>query len=248
VPKASDPALRRRRRARSHRSYVRPSAARADDALNVAERELLASFCPPGTALLTLGSGECREARSAALLGYRVTAVAVASQGREERGKEAGAPGEGPAIEWLDSDGFTLPVRSRSFDGAFIPLQILDRLPARVTRVALLREAARAVRSGGHVIVSVQNARARSGWRRSLWDYAERRNEAQGWRRLDPSSASLAGGTIASAPRPTALLREAAAAGLRFAVEVPWPPPPPGMLGALARSSAAFRHAAFEVA
>ena len=242
---SSDPTPRLRRRARSHRSFVRPSEARAGDALNVAERELLASFCPPGSALLALGSGACNEARSAALLGYRVTAVAVRLEGG---GAEAGVPNEGPAIEWLESDGLTLPVRSNTFEGALVPLRILDRVPARVTRIALLREAARAVRSGGHVIVSVHNALARAGWRRSLWDYAERRGEARGWRRLEPSGALPAVGPVASSERPTDLVREAAAAGLRLSVDVPWPPPPPGALGALARRGSALRHAAFEVA
>ena len=248
------PASRRRSHRRRRRSRLRTGETHAAESLNPAERELLASFCPPGPTLLALGTGECREARAAACLGYRVTAVAVGPPPVLAAG--AALPptprtGDRFAIEWLESDGLSLPVPSGDFDAVLIPLPVLERVPASVARIGLMREAARAARSGGHVLVSMRNGLSRPGWRRSLWELAERRaGEESGWRRLDPDAGHIGGGSAAvgSSRSPAELTREATAAGLCVAAELPWPPPPPGALGALARRGAACWHAAFEVA
>ncbi len=234
----SDPSLRparRRRGGRRRRSAARVSEAWPGQGLNAAERELLASFCAPGAALLSLGSAT--QALAASRLGYRVSALDA------EGGEAAGEAGV-PEIEWLAPDPSLLSGAAGRFDGALLQSQLLDPLLAREARIGLLRDTARAVRRGGHVLVSVRRGLRRTAWRRWLWDVAERRAATRpGWQSLErvPSAAPE------GARRAATLLREAGEAGLRLVAERPWPEPPPGALGAIARRGAACWHLAFEV-
>lgn len=245
MPKPSPQPTRRRRSSRGRRRRpVRREAAARVAALEEPERGLLACYCPPGARLLALGSGATAQAIAAARLGYRVTAVELPPCSAAPKPRPADVPG----LEWLRTASLVLPVESGAFAAAIVLGRGLEELPTRAMRSALLREAARAVGPGGHVIVGARNDGARPGWRQWLWDAAKRRAERSGgWQRLEPATTGPVAVASAAYPAP-ALVRDAAVAGLRVAAELAWPASPPGALATLARRGAARWYAALEVA
>jgi SAM-dependent methyltransferase len=144
--------------------------------LEPGERALVARAFAPGARLLDVGAGAGREALALAALGYHVTALDLA--GAMVRSGAEAARAQGARVRWLRADARALPVPDAAFDGALLVAQLLEHFHRRAVRRAVLAEAARTVRAGGHLLVSVHHGLWRPGWRRWLWRYAERRAEA----------------------------------------------------------------------
>ncbi len=272
--------------------------------LHAVEEELIASCFAPGARLLDLGAGAGREALGAARLGYEIVAVDFV-RGMLEEARRADGAADLP-VRWLQGDAARLPFAAGAFTGVLLVAQLLEHFHGRASRVALLREAARVVRPGGHLVVSVHNGLWRPGVRHWLRRYAERRHvgelpsggdtwvrrviraqrvlraedvrdlrrlgaqrarfeatavvrrvaRALGRPALEPgdgftAQVSHAGPSDLRMPfhpySPGELSREVRAAGLRVVAERPFPPPPPGRLGALAARGADFWYAAVRV-
>jgi SAM-dependent methyltransferase len=166
-----------------HRRYndAREIAAYAqlrDEAgLDAAEEELFATCFAKGSRLLDLGCGAGREAFGAARRGYGVVAVDLV-QAMLTNGKHA-AERAGLPVQWLRAEVGALPFASRSFDGALLVCQLLEHFHGRTNRLRILREAARVVRPGGHLVLSVHNGLWRPGPRHWLLRYARRRERGE---------------------------------------------------------------------
>ena len=293
-----------RRRYEDPRELTAFSELRERVGLHDVEEELLARCFPPGARLLDLGAGAGREALGAARCGYEIVAVDFV-RGMLEAGRRAGGAGVLP-IRWLQGDAARLPFASGAFAGGLLVAQLLEHFHGRAVRVALLREAARVVRPGGHLLVSVHNGLWRPGVRHWLRRYAERRHggelprggstwvrrmvraqsvvraeDVRDLGRLGAQRARFEATTVArcvaralgrpaletgdgftaqvshAGPsdvrmpfhpyRPGELARDVRDAGLQIVAERPFPPPPPGRLGALAARGADFWYAAVQV-
>ena len=150
---------------------------RDEAGLDEAEEELLALCFAKGSRLLDLGCGAGREAFGAARRGYGVVAVDVV-HAMLINGSQA-AQNAGLALQWLRADVGALPFASRSFDGALLVCQLLEHFHGRANRLGVLREAARVVRPGGHLVLSVHNGLWRPGARHWLMRYARRRERGE---------------------------------------------------------------------
>lgn len=178
-PRPAAGGARRAARLRYETAEEVAAFARQRDAvgLEAGERDLLALAFAPGARLLDVGAGAGREALGAAGLGHAVTALDFAdAMVRAGRAATIGAA-PGP-VRWLRADALALPLRSGTFDGALLVAQLLEHFHGRAIRRAVLAEAARVVRPGGHLLVSVHDGLWRPGFRRWLWRYVERRAHA----------------------------------------------------------------------
>jgi ubiquinone/menaquinone biosynthesis C-methylase UbiE len=145
--------------------------------LDSVEEELLGLCFARASRLLDLGCGAGREAFGAARRGHAVVAVdivhAMLASGRRAA-ERAAIP-----VEWLRAEASALPFASRSFDGALLVCQLLEHFHGRAHRVQILREAARVVRPGGHLVLSVHNGLWRPGPRHWLLRYLRRREAGE---------------------------------------------------------------------
>ena len=150
---------------------------RDEAGLDAAEQDLFSLCFAKGSRLLDLGCGAGREAFGAARRGYEVVGVDVV-HAMLRNGKHA-AQNEGLAVQWLRADVGYLPFASGSFDGALLVCQLLEHFHGRANRLRILREAARVVKPGGHLVLSVHNGLWRPGARHWLLRYARRRENGE---------------------------------------------------------------------
>lgn len=134
----------------------------AESGTSVAERRAVELVAPrAGARVLIVGCGTGRESLALARGGLLIVGVDVARR----LVFEAIAHGRGrPNLAYGVADATSLPFRDDSFDHVFMISQMLGHIPERGLRRRALTEAARVVRSGGAVLVSVYN--------RYLKDYA----------------------------------------------------------------------------
>ncbi|HYB13326.1 MAG TPA: class I SAM-dependent methyltransferase [Myxococcota bacterium] len=163
------------RRYDNDREVAAYAETRDEAGLDAAERELLELCFAKGARLLDLGCGAGREAFGAAAQGFNVVAVDLV-HAMLTNGQHAAARA-GLSIQWLRAEVGALPFASRSFDGALLVCQLLEHFHGRENRLRVLREAARVVRPGGHLVLSVHNGLWRPGPRHWLLRYARRRAE-----------------------------------------------------------------------
>jgi SAM-dependent methyltransferase len=158
--------------------------------LDAVEEELFALCFASGSRLLDLGCGTGREAFGAARTGHAVVAVDLV-YAMLANGRSAAEP-MGLPIEWLRAEARRLPFASHSFDGALLVCQLLEHFHGRARRVGILREAARVVRPGGRLVLSVHNGLWRPGLRHWLLRYLRRRKSDE----LPTEGGSLARRTV----------------------------------------------------
>jgi len=161
------------RRYNSAREIAAYARMRDEVGLDAVEEELFALCFARGSRLLDLGCGAGREAFGAARRGHAVVAVDVV-HAMLANGRSA-AERVGLQIEWLRAEASTLPFASHSFDGALLVCQLLEHVHGRARRLWILREAARVVRPGGRLVVSVHNGLWSPGLRHWLLRYLRRR-------------------------------------------------------------------------
>jgi ubiquinone/menaquinone biosynthesis C-methylase UbiE len=165
------------RRYNSAREIAAYARMREEVGLDAVEEELFALCFAKGSRLLDLGCGAGREAFGAARRGHAVVAVdlvhAMLANGR------GAAERVGLQIEWLRAEAGTLPFASHSFDGALLVCQLLEHFHGRARRLGILREAARVVRPGGRLVLSVHNGLWRPGLRHWLLRYLRRRESGE---------------------------------------------------------------------
>lgn len=143
------------------------------EGLNAVESRLLRAHLAPGARVLDLGAGTGREALGAAAQGLRVTAFdIVPAMVRSGRGAAAA---RALPVRWLVSDAAALPFGDGRFDGALLLAQFLEHFHGRAVRRAVLREAARVVRPGGVLLLSVHHGLRAPGVAHWLHGYAARR-------------------------------------------------------------------------
>lgn len=189
VPFSADAHRPVRARYDTEREIAAHAETRDRDGINTLERELIQTFFPQGSRLVDLGAGAGREALPIAELGYDVAAVDIVP-GMLRSGRRA-ASQRGLEIQWVQANVAALPFPDGAFRGALLLAQLLEHFHGRAQRIAVLREAARVVGPGGHLLVSAHNGLWHPGFRRWLFGYAERRatpgclpNGGVGWRRL----------------------------------------------------------------
>lgn len=150
-------------------------AAIADEGLTPFEAALVRRFAPRQR-ILDVGCGGGREAVPMAQAGFRLVAMDVSLA--MVRAATGYASERGVSMSVLAASLAALPFRPGAFDGIALLGQVIAHVPGRDGRVAALREAWRALRPGGTLVMTTHNRRCHwkfrlffgwvNGWRRTL--------------------------------------------------------------------------------
>lgn len=111
-------------------------------------------YGPPGT-VLDIGCGCGREAFALARLGHTVTGIDISE--REIAVARDLARSTGCKVDFQRTGGTKLAFPSNTFDYVTLWSQVLGNVPGRENRLALLGDAARVLRPGGMLSLSVHN-------------------------------------------------------------------------------------------
>jgi SAM-dependent methyltransferase len=153
----SDPAALK---AQVRDSYATPEALavyrqRVDQGLRIWEAAVVRQHFPARGRVLTLGCGAGRESFALEQLGYDTTGadisrplLAIATEIGRQRGHRA-------AFSLIDGE--VLPFGDGAFDVVTLWAQMLDNVPSRAGRLALMREVHRILRPGGLATCSVHD-------------------------------------------------------------------------------------------
>ncbi len=116
------------------------------------ERAMVAKYMsPPGT-VLDIGCGAGSEAFVLARMGYTVTGLDIAAA-LLESGREV-AEELRLHVEFVQGDGKNLDFQDSSFDYVLLITQMIHHVPLRTNRVHLLREAGRAAKLDGRILLT----------------------------------------------------------------------------------------------
>lgn len=141
------------RRKYGHPGELRAQMRTARTGLNTAEEALLRCCPPPNQDALVLGCGAGREVLPLAARGWRATGAdlvdTVLAACRQALAQRKLAAELVPLAEPLP-----LPFATGSFSAALLLAQLLEHLPARADRLALLRETARVLQPRGIAYLS----------------------------------------------------------------------------------------------
>jgi SAM-dependent methyltransferase len=128
---------------------------RVDNGLRVWESTVVRQHFPASGSVLTIGCGAGRETFALEQRGYEVVGVDV-SLPLLQIAREIRSQRHCVASFYL-VDGATLPFADASFDVATLWAQMLDNVPSRTGRLALMREVRRVLRPGGLTTYSVHD-------------------------------------------------------------------------------------------
>lgn len=141
------PALRRKY---GRRAEVRAQKRAALAGLNAQEESLLFHFPPPVERALVVGCGAGRELLSLAARGWQVTGIDLASPPLLAARKALARQGFSAELVHLATP-YPWPFADGSFGAVLLLAQVLEHLPERAQRLAVLRETARTLLPGGLV-------------------------------------------------------------------------------------------------
>jgi SAM-dependent methyltransferase len=155
-------------RAQVRDSYATPESlevyrARVDRGLRIWESTVVQQHFPPAGRVLTIGCGAGRETFALEQLGHDAAGVDICAE-LLQIARQIGAQRQHRAAFHL-TDGDVLPFGDGSFDVVTLWAQMLDNVPSRAGRIALMREVRRVLRPGGAATFSAHDdARTRPGY------------------------------------------------------------------------------------
>jgi len=145
-------------------AQVSAFSAIADEGLTPFEAVLVRRFVP-GQRILDVGCGGGREAVPMAQAGFRLVAMDVSLA--MVRAATAYASERGASMPVIAASLAALPFRGGAFDGIALLGQVIAHVAGRDGRVGALREAWRALRPGGTLVMTTHNRRCH--WKFSLF-------------------------------------------------------------------------------
>ena len=131
------------------------------------ERAMVKRFMTPPATVLDVGCGAGREAVELTRMGFRVVGVDITPRMLEEARRIASE--RSLDIEFVQGDGTSLDFPNESFDYLLLITQMIHHVPLKANRQRLLREAGRAAKVGGIVLLTyhdwdLQKNQRTSGW------------------------------------------------------------------------------------